>query len=121
MGFRLWFRTGRFRCTDRTDLSFPLVESHLRFPVIQKCQTGLRATGRLAQVYKPTWTTYLFFLSFDCSFFLRPGLRKTLHPLGFAFFEFFEDRVSDQEVIPVRFVEEIERLEIDYLFRKDEC
>ena len=60
---------------------------------------------------------YLFFLSFYRGFLLFPGFGQPLPPLGFTFFEFLEDRVTDQEVIPVRFVEDIVWLEIDDLSR----
>ena len=40
-GFRLWLWAWQFSRTSCTNLSFPLVELHLRFPVIQKCQPCL--------------------------------------------------------------------------------
>ena len=43
---------------------------------------------------------YLLLLSFDNSFLLSPGSRQTLLLLSFSFFEFLENRVANQEVVP---------------------
>ena len=61
---------------------------------------------------------HLLFLSFDRSFLFSLCFRQTLLFPGFTFFKFLQDRVTDQEVLPPRFMEDIIWLEIDNLSRR---
>jgi len=80
-----------------------------------------RACGASESVQVRVQTTlveiYLLFLSFNRSFLLGSGFRQTLFLLGFTSPEFLKNRVTDQEIIPVRFVEDVVWLEIDDLSR----
>lgn len=60
----------------------------------------------------------LLFLRFDRSPLLSFGFRQTLFRLSLTFVKFLEDTMTDSEVLPFRFVEDIEWLEINNLSRR---